>query len=634
MLLIPDKSNEQSPLSRKVSKPDPSNDQVPSKSAAMLSAPQTSLPLSRLTSYYNAYEVITDKFFRKPYLSKRAREFLHHMGDWDALSACENEILHVDFSPEEVELIKRDHNVPGRTPNDCIRFKTDYPDFRLDYTHTQIIKIETQTHPTNSISDYRSRTPSLLRQRHRGELGIKRSRSDCVLSALRNLHPCSTFNHSSGDVIDFKFSPVNNTFAVCCNTLTNEYNRPGNLLIGDAMQETVSALHGHADRTVGAEKYYTVSDIRFSNDGEYLYSGSYDNTVKIWNMRGEMVGCLTDHGRITALSTTLCSDRVLAVAADDGNIYLYDVRNPGKSRRVVLKPPSERICGAFLVPGHGLFSHWMLAGYEGKDSSTIGALYAYDILRGAPVQRIVPSSNSQAAAYFHPSANHFVVGAVGPFNGTGPTARSVVRVFDPRMEKVSMQIAIDSTQKDINKVTISPCAFRVTSSGTDGKTFVWDLRSVKETEEPEPLHVLSHGPTKMVSPVDAQLEDWDTGVAVAEWLPQSDYLMTGGSDGCLKLWDVRLGSPFLWNIGEFDSAVSTADFNCDRDLLGVGESSGRVTFLDWHGPGSDQELRKFQLNQGTLEPAGNEATQAARELIDTGRVTIQENGGLRSVVGV
>jgi hypothetical protein len=138
----------------------------------------------------------------------------------------------------------------------------------------------------------------------------------------------------------------------------------------------------------------------------------------------------------------------------------------------------------------------------------------------------------------------------------------------------------------------------------------------------------------MVPPVDGQLEDWDAGVAVAEWLPQSDYLMTGGSDGFLKLWDVRLGTPFLWNIGEFDSAVSTADFNCDRDLLGVGESSGRVTFLDWHGPNVGQELRKFQLNQGVVEQVGNEASQAARELIDSGRVTIQETGGLRSVVGI
>src|ERR1700738_3702557 len=103
-------------------------------------------------------------------------------------------------------------------------------------------------------------------------------------------------------------------------------------------------------------------------------------------MRGEMVSCLTGHGRITALSTTLCSDRVLAVASDDGNVYLYDVTNPRKQRRRALKSQNDRLCGACLVPGRGIFSTWMLAGYEGRDTALIGALYAYDIPTGQVLQ--------------------------------------------------------------------------------------------------------------------------------------------------------------------------------------------------------------------------------------------------------
>jgi WD40 repeat protein len=197
-----------------------------------------------------------------------------------------------------------------------------------------------------------------------------------------------------------------------------------------------------------------------------------------------------------------------------------------------------------------------------------------------------------------------------------------------------MQIGLDSPQKDINKVTMSPCGFRVTSSGTDGRTFVWDLRLIRESTEPDPLHILTHGSTKMVSPLNGQLEDWDTGVSVAEWLPQSDYLMTGASDGLLKLWDTRLGTPFVRNIAEFDSAIGSADFNCDRDMLGVGESSGRVTFLDWHGSLDGGELRKFQLQQAVVEGTGNEGIMAARELLASGRVAIREYHGLRSVFAV
>jgi WD40 repeat protein len=563
-------------------------------------------------------------------MSKQARQFLITQGRWDFLRQFEGEVIHVDFSQEEVEKFRKYQHVPQRTLDDCTRFLLDYPDFDLDYVAPIMIRIE----PSGTQALYKDRSslpPSLVRQRHRKELGFVNRSSDRELQAIYKLQPCSTFNHASGDVIDFKFSPINNQFAVCCNTLTNDYNRPGNLLFGDAKLEVVSALNGHADRTVGAERYYTVSDIRFSNDGQYLYSGSYDNTVKIWDVRGDLVSCLTGHGRITALSTTWCSDRVLAVASDDGNVYLYDVLNPRKQQRTVVKGRNERLCGAFLVPGQRHYSHWMLAGYEAKNLSPFGALYIIDIPTGTIIQKVVPASNCQSAAYFHPSANHFVVGATGHFFGAGPSTKSVVRVFDPRTEKASMEIGIDSSQKDINKVTMSPCGFRVTSSGTDGKIFVWDLRTIKEASEPEPLHVLAHGRTKMVPPVDGQLEDWDTGVSVTDWLPQSDYLMTGGSDGFIKLWDIRLKDPFLRDIAEFDSPVSSADFNCERDTLGVGESSGRVTFLDWHGPTISGELRRFRLEQPVSESSGNEGILAARELIASGMVVVREEGGLRAI---
>lgn len=590
-----------------------------------------SLKNAALIELYQQYNLLTNKMARKPYMSKRAREFMSHLGDWGIFSKYQNEIIHVDFSQEEVEIFKIYQAVPGRTMEDCVRFSEDYPSLKLDYDNSTFIKIKSPT-SAQSVSDYLSHAPSFLRQRHYSELGINRPRSNRELHKVYNLKPCSTFNHASGDVIDIKFSPINNQFAVCCNTLTNEYNRPGNLLFGDAKKEIVSTLHGHADRTVGAERYYTVSDIRFSNDGQYLYSGSYDNTVKIWDMKGEMVSCLTGHGRITALSTTLCSDRVLAVASDDGNVYLYDVYNPSKQRRTILKgPTSGRLCGAFLIPGQGVFKNWILAGYEAKDSSPIGALYVYDIPTATMIQRITPASNCQSAAFFHPSANHFVVGATGHFFGAGPSAKSIVRVFDPRLERITMEVGFDSLQKDINRVTMSPCGFRVTSSGTDGKTLIWDLRMIRRATEPYPLHILSHGPTKMVPPVDGQLEDWDAGVSVAEWLPQSDYLMTGGSDGLLKLWDTRLGEPFLRDIAEFDSTISIADFNSDRDILGVGEASGRVTFLDWHGPTIDGELRRFQMQEAVVEGAGNEGILAARELLASGRVAIREHHGLRSV---
>jgi hypothetical protein len=49
-------------------------------------------------------------------------------------------------------------------------------------------------------------------------------------------------------------------------------------------------------------------------------------------------------------------------------------------------------------------------------------------------------------------------------------------------------VEFDSEQKDLNRITVSPCETYVTASGTDGATVCWDKRNPNHI-----LHVLKHG---------------------------------------------------------------------------------------------------------------------------------------------
>src|SRR5437667_3297911 len=95
----------------------------------------TTIPLTKSTTarrstlieLYQRYDFLIDKNTRKPYMSKQAREFIRHFGDWDGFNQYQDEILHVDFTHEEVKIFKQYQGVPGRSTEDCVRFCQDYP---------------------------------------------------------------------------------------------------------------------------------------------------------------------------------------------------------------------------------------------------------------------------------------------------------------------------------------------------------------------------------------------------------------------------------------------------------------------------------------------------------------------------
>jgi WD40 repeat protein len=71
-----------------------------------------------------------------------------------------------------------------------------------------------------------------------------------------------------------------------------------------------------------------VTSVAFSADGQWLASGSWDKTIKIWNVEtGQEVQSLSGHDRPVYAVAYDAGGRWLASGSEDGTIKLWRLDN-------------------------------------------------------------------------------------------------------------------------------------------------------------------------------------------------------------------------------------------------------------------------------------------------------------------
>lgn len=418
--------------------------------------------------------------------------------------------------------------------------------------------------------------------------------------ALRFLQPFRTFTEGSSDVVDCAWDSSGQNFALACTTYNDMYNRVGNLMLG-SVDGPIKFLCGHRTRRppnqgnvaiLDPYLHSTVSSVDFS--GDLLFSGGFDNTVKIWDKNDKILQ------RSLAFEAPVVRMKMSGLFLNTGTICLQD------GRVVIFRPrlnhsdgpDSYHVISArhdFLEPASVLWVNgaagrkgWVFVGYENKESDKrrpnayLGDLRLFDAEHGTEVQEIRPGSTRQFDINLDESGSFLITGAiVGAARGPTPDTHSFVRVYDiERSPRKTLEFSCQ--HKDINKVTMSPCRRYVTSSGTNGKSYLWDIR-----RGAEPLHELGHGESRTPLSPDRDREEVDTGVTFASWVADGGLFVTGSSDGIVKVWDPARADPYLYDLATFDDPVMTGAFSPDGDCLMIGETTGKATLLSYmgrHGP--------------------------------------------------
>jgi len=130
-------------------------------------------------------------------------------------------------------------------------------------------------------------------------------------------------------------------------------------------------------------------------------------------------------------------------------------------------------------------------------------------------------------------------------------------------------------------VSFSPCERYLQCSGEDNKILIFDLR-FPDT----PLHILSHESPFGTGIVETAAQQ---GVSSVQWSHNGLFLVSGGEDYLVRVWDIRLGAPLINTLSGHGGPVSSVAISPDDSLIASGGDETQVILY------SENPMTKFHL---------------------------------------
>ncbi|ROW06476.1 hypothetical protein VMCG_04322 [Cytospora schulzeri] len=552
--------------------------------------------------------------------------------------------------PDKIPRLADQIQVKGRGADDIRAYFQDIVRKTALAKEPQILSIEKDAFDKRGEDLRDSRLSSLLLAREiSGNRGFSMRRRENFTNEFHKsledgIELRAEFTNCAGDVSTVSW--VSDTAYIAGTTVhmdshNQQYNKPGNLLLGSASLGTNSpgnaVIKSYPDhripRPLVTKGENSTDEMRESQDpwlytsvvsSDYdpihgrTYTSSFDRTVKAWKVEdsGSSMACLGtwEHdGIVNFVQASKLRDPAGFVAtasdvpADAVRIYQVNPRDVSKSSYFSLTGSRIRNAdGTLLITDKWAYfpstmkwgiaegvKHLLLVGFSprsltGNDSDipqdrlNTGELCLWDSLTREPVR--ITSANSQNVfeVLWHPTQPAFVMASSPTGNNIDPGVRTQVRIF-ARTKNLdhgfvfSEVKALDCPAVDINELTIMP----------NSSSFCYVTAGCTDGKtyvwdsalSDKPTHVLAHGPP--IEGVTVGDDEDDTGVKFTAWGTSLDRFYTGSSDGVVKVWTVRGGPRKAKGrvILEAPAQISYGAFSPDFSKLVIGDASGRVFLL-------------------------------------------------------
>ncbi|TFK97743.1 hypothetical protein BDV98DRAFT_607426 [Pterulicium gracile] len=337
------------------------------------------------------------------------------------------------------------------------------------------------------------------------------------------------------------------------------------------------------DTSTGEEKHKldghteSVYSVAFSSDGTRVVSGSCDNSLRIWDAStGEEKHKLNGHtSAVNSVAFSLDGTQVVS-GSRDNSLRIWNA-STGEEKHKLNGHTGAVYSVAFSSDGTQVVS-----------GSYDNSLRIWDTLTGEEKHKLDGHTESVFSVAFSPDGTQVVSGS---WNNS-------LRIWDALIGKE--QHKLNGHTEQVNSVAFSPDGTRVVSGSRDNSLRIWDTLTGEEKHKLDghkgAVYSVAFSPdgTQVVSgSYDNSLRIWDTltgeekhkldghteSVYSVAFSPDGTQVVSGSLDASVRIWDTSTGEE-KHKLNGHTSAVNSVAFLPDGTRVASGSDDKSVRIWD------------------------------------------------------